>query len=1136
MQAIDGRLICSASDLVGFLLCPHLTGLELAAAAGERARPDRADPELDVLTRRGGEHEHRYLEALRGHGIGVAEISVDVEGEPALRAAHDQTAAAMADGLPVIYQATFYDGVWRGHADFLERVDSPSAAYPWSYEPIDTKLARRVKPSALIQLCVYADMLAAVQGSEPAFAHVVTGDGARHSFPLDSIAAYYRRARRRFAEAVASGIGRTYPDPVAHCRVCRWDEVCTAQRREDDHLSIVAGMRGDQARKLAAAGVPTVEALAVAGPGEPGGVRIGAATLERFKGQARLQVEHRQTGTPRYELLLPTEPDRGLRLLPEPSPGDVFFDIEGDPFAGDDGLDYLLGVVEMDGETPAFTAYWAHDPAGEKRAFESFMDAMTERLERHPGMHIFHYASYEPTALKRLMGRHGTREEAVDRLLRGRVLVDLYQVVRQAVQVSEDSYSLKRIERFFQAGREGAITDAAASIVAYEQWLESGDPSVLDEIERYNRQDCESLVGLRAWLEALRDDAAEREGAALSRPEPVDAEPGAVLAEAETAVAELVGRLTDGVPAAAGGRTAEQQSRWLLAQLLNWHRREDRPEWWAYFARLRMSDDELLEDPESISGLSYRGDTGTVARSTLHRYDFPPEQEQKFGVGATVVDPRTEKSCGTIHEIDAAQGVLVLKRGAASQAPHPTAVIPTAPVSTLPLRQALQRLGAWAADHGVAGEGPHRAGREMLLGNPPAVKSARPGEPLQRDGEPDVDAALRVVEALGEGCLPIQGPPGCGKTYVGGRLVVDQVARGRRVGVTATSHKAIGRLLEEVQAAAAERGAQVRIVQKADEDDARGLEGVRCTNNNNEVANLLAAGAVDVVAGTPWLFARPEFEGRLDVLVIDEAGQMSLANAVAVSGAARKVVMLGDPNQLAQPSKGSHPRGAEASGLEHLLAGDATVRPDRGLFLATTRRMHPDVGAFVSAAFYEGRLASHESCREQAVADGPWAGGTGVRWVPVRHAGNRSTSAEEVEEVARGVDALLGRAWTDASGTTRALEIGDILVVAPYNAHIARLRSALPDGARVGTVDRFQGQEAPVVVFSMATSSAEDLPRAMEFLYSLNRLNVAVSRARALAVLVCSPALLAAACRTPAQLKLVNALCRLVEHSEQAAS
>lgn len=295
------------------------------------------------------------------------------------------------------------------------------------------------------------------------------------------------------------------------------------------------------------------------------------------------------------------------------------------------------------------------------------------------------------------------------------------------------------------------------------------------------------------------------------------------------------------------------------------------------------------------------------------------------------------------------------------------------------------------------------------------------------------------------------------------------------------------------------------------------------------VDQRLAAGVVDVIAGTQWLFARPEMKNRVDFLFVDEAGQMSLANAVAMGGAASNVVLLGDPQQLPQPLQGTHPPGADASALEHLLGDDATISPDRGLFLETTWRLHPDIGEFISESFYDGRLSSDPSCATQSLAEGPWAGGTGVRWVPVRHGGNRSASPEEAAEVARGIDALLKREWTDQGGARRLLGLNDILVVAPYNAHVARLRSALPQGARIGTVDKFQGQEAPIVIFSMATSSSEDLPRTMEFLYSLNRVNVAISRARGLAVLVCSPDLLEVRCRTPRQMRLVNALCRLVE-------
>jgi uncharacterized protein len=319
------------------------------------------------------------------------------------------------------------------------------------------------------------------------------------------------------------------------------------------------------------------------------------------------------------------------------------------------------------------------------------------------------------------------------------------------------------------------------------------------------------------------------------------------------------------------------------------------------------------------------------------------------------------------------------------------------------------------------------------------------------------------------------------------------------------------------------------VVQKGEEDRASTSPMVEVVGDNQLVVARLAAQRAQVVAGTPWLFARPELAGAVDVLFVDEAGQMSLANVVAAGAGADSIVLLGDPQQLAQPSKGAHPPGAGLSALEHLLGDHATIPADRGLFLATTWRLHPDVCDFVSDAFYEGRLEPDPACHLQRLDEGGWAGGAGVRWRPVHHAGNRTSSAEEVGEVVSGVEALVGRQWTDRDGRRRRVGLGDILVVSPYNAQVARLRTALPPGARVGTVDRFQGQEAAVVIFSMATSSMADLPRSVEFLYSLNRLNVAVSRAQALVVLVCCPDLLRVRCRTPREMRLANALCRLAE-------
>ncbi len=552
MQLIDGRAVFSATDLVGFVACEHLTGLELAGAAGLVDRPMRADPELDLIQKRGFEHERRYRAGLEAEGRRVTEIRTDetiADRGQRYRQAAAATEQAIRRGDDVIYQATFFDGRWLGFADFLVRVATASDLGPWSYEIADTKLARHVKASALLQICSYVAALTPIQGLQPELMHVALGGSARtvEPFRVGDYMAYYRTTRRLFEEKVAATPPAypptgTYPDPVDHCEVCRWDELCRERRRRDDDLSLVAGIARRQTVELRARQIPTRRRLAgLELPIVPRLEDTGPRTIERIHDQARLQVRGEDEHRMLYELLEPArrtdgglEPDRGLLSLPEPRPGDLFFDIEGDPFAFDDGIDYLFGVLEpavLDAAgRPSFHAFWSRDAGGEvtlaaeKSAFEQLMDFFIARLAVDPSIHIYHYAPYEPTALGRLMGRHGTREMEVDRLFRGGVLVDLYRAVRQGIRASVESYSIKKLEPLYGFEREIGLRDAGTSIAAFETWLGGGegahDEKVLVEIERYNQDDVVSTLGLRDWLEGRRTELQARLAEILPRPLP----------------------------------------------------------------------------------------------------------------------------------------------------------------------------------------------------------------------------------------------------------------------------------------------------------------------------------------------------------------------------------------------------------------------------------------------------------------------------------------------------------------------------------------------------------------------------------------------------------------------------------------
>jgi predicted RecB family nuclease len=1122
VQEVDGELVVSPTDLTRSLACRHLTQLDLAVAYGRLPRPEQTDETLDVLFRRGIEHEHAYLQRLRDEGRTVVEIAAPDHGRAALQDAERATEKAMAAGVDVVYQATFFDGRWRGHADFLlKRADRPGR-WAWSYDVADTKLARRLKVPALLQMAAYGDRLTALQGIDPEWLVVVTGDREQRPYRYADCASYARLVRDQLLTEV-SETRDTRPEPVEHCPQCRWQDTCRAQWRSEDHLSLVAFMRRDHARSLEQAGIGTVRSLG-ARTAEDLPTSIGEPSRHRLAHQARLQLAERDTGTATYELL-PAEQGRGLALLPAPSSGDVFFDMEGDPFVGDDGLEYLFGVVDEAG----FTGYWATEPAQEKKAFEDLIDHLMRAWARDPGMHVYHYAPYEPTRLKSLSGRYDTRAAELDQLLRGERLVDLYAVVRQGLRISKESYSLKKLEDFYWGHTRGgqAVSDALGSVVTFERWLTDGDPRLLEDIRAYNEEDCHSTQALRDWLEQRR---AEGGGdASFLRPTHGDGAASQAATEAADEVGRLREQLLAGVPDA--GRDELQQGRWLLAGLLDWHRRESLSEWWDYFRRIDLTDEELVDDSAAVGQLGVPVHVQDVQRSSVWRLDFPPQDTKLGPENASYVDPRSGASPGTVLDVDAEQGWLLLKRGARRGPPSCTSLVPGKPILDTVLRNRLRDLAEWVIAHGLDSAQPDwRAARDLLLRRAPRLSPPNEGS-LRQPGESTSAAVGRLASALDGGVLPVQGPPGTGKTYAGARMVVRLLAEDKRVGICAFSHKVIGNLLDEMCRAAEEAGISIRALQKSAEHQRCSSAAVDCTDDAAYVEDALAGSSVDLVAGTSWLFAREGMQRGVDVLVVDEAGQLSLANVLAVSGAARSLVMLGDPQQLAQPVKGVHPAGAEASALEHLLAGRPTIPAERGVLLDATWRMHSDVAGFVSATSYEGLLDVAPGCDRQTVHSASALGGTGLRYVAVAHEHNAAASSEEADAVRHLVDAVLrdGR-WTDARGDTRALCPSDVLVLSPYNAQVNRVRSRLGSlaqaGVRVGTVDKYQGQEAPVVIYTMASSSVADAPRGIDFLYNLNRFNVAVSRARAVVAVVCSPELLTPVVGKPEQLRLVNTLCR----------
>ncbi|MDK3075508.1 TM0106 family RecB-like putative nuclease [Sedimentitalea sp. JM2-8] len=1128
MKNLNEFIQLSASDLVGHLNCAHMTELDLGVATGALKKPKVWDPLLEILRERGLRHELGFVEHLQDQGLS----SQKIEGVDVTADAVAQTIAAMAAGTEIIIQAALQHGRWAGRADILRRVETPSNLGAWSYEIIDTKLARETKAGSVLQLCLYADLLREAQGIAPEYVYVVApwSDYEPQAFRFADYAAYFRKVKAAAeAATLADAPPSLYPEPKEHCDICRWRERCETRRRDDDHLCLVAGISKTQTAELQEHGITTAAALAAMPSPMPWKPQRGSTfSYEKAREQARIQIASREAGELVYELL-PIVQDIGLCILPEPSPGDIFFDIESDAFVGEHGIEYLFGYNYLDdnGEW-AYTADWALDRESEKAIFERFVDFVTARQAQHPNLHIYHYASYEQGALKRLMGRYATREAEIDDFLRGNILVDLYAVVRNALRAGVESYSIKKLEPIYGYARQTDLPDANLALFSLQAALELGDiESISDEdrqtVQSYNQDDCASTVALRGWLEERRQELIDA-GTDVPRPDPSEVQVSEELTERQEAIQALIVQLTDGIPADVEQRTAEQQARWVLAYLLDWHRREDKATWWEFFRLKALTPEELIDERAALSGLTFVERVETTAKGIpTDRYRFI-QQDTDVRVDKTLKQAGGD-DFGTSVAINNDERTIDIKKMGKTADVHPEAVYVFEKYGNKEQADALFRIGTYVAENGIEGDGSYLAARALLLREAPRLG----GQPIRQASENPLDAALRIASHIDGGILPIQGPPGTGKTFTGARMICRLVERGKTVGITANSHKVIRNLLDEVVEASIEMGIDLKCIQKP-KDLEPNQDRLFFAKNNGDVFSALSAGNAKVAGGTSYVWARQDAAETLDVLVVDEAAQVSLADVLAVSQSAKTLILLGDPQQLDQPTQGSHPDGTEVTSLQHVLGIEHTISDDRGMFLEETWRLHPDICAFNSELFYDAKLESKPDCQKQEIKSDGKISGNGLRFLSVPHTGNKSYSLEEAEATAALVNEILASSptWVDRKGDERPLTPEDILIITPYNAQVFEIQQRLP-GARVGTVDKFQGQEAPIAIYSMATSSYADAPRGMEFLYSANRFNVAISRAKCIAILIASPDIFEADCKTPRQMQLANAFCRYLE-------
>lgn len=1111
MQKIDNQYIFSATDLANYINCKHIATLNKMVADGLIQKPIQQSRTVELLQQRGQEFEDSYLQQLEAEGKSIVRIPFRSE------TAFQETIAAMQNGADIIYQARLEHNNWKGWADFLIKVDQPSSLGNWSYEVCDTKLASKTKAATILQLSLYASIVEEIQGLKPEFIHVRTPENSE-SYRVDDFAAYFRLIKNKFETAIAMQ-SATYPDPVSHCDVCVWWQHCNAVRRSDDHLQFVAGLSNLHLRELRSRNIVTLSALAATNiPLRFQPNRGSAITYEKLIKQARLQLQSKIENRPVWELL-ELEEGFGLYLLPEPDNHDIFLDFEGDPMIHPSGREYLFGWYYQG----QYCHIWAEDAAAEKQAFEQLVDTIMQAWENSPGMHVYHFGAYETTAIKRLMCQYATKMEAVDTLLRGQKFVDLHRIVKQSLQAGVEKYSLKDLEKYHNYLREADLRTVGPVKAEYEFLLQTDRQETVtvemrDVIRIYNMDDCISTQYLFNWLTAIRNEL-RNAGNDIPAPDLLPGTASERITKHQERVQPIYEALMQDVPLF--DRNDTQQIQYLVANMLDWYGREDKKLYWDKFRIEESTVSELIDEAAALVGLSFTGNSWQDPSSSAYIDEYAFWQQESDLKKGDQVNFIAMKGSAVVHAINKVEGLIELKKSGKNRLLHPLGIYRFNSFNKDSKVERIVELGS-----SLIGFGTDLADLKCAIDL--LNKDVPDSDAEQRYDTQTFEGWLAWISGMNNSVLAIQGPPGTGKSYNAAKLILALVLQGKRIGITALSHRVITGLVETVYNNAQQAQFNIRIIQKGE---------VNSTNENcqwdlsQDVPGIAKkVNQYDVIAGTSSFWAHKDMTKKVDYLFVDEAGQLSLVDTLVCTFATNNFVLMGDPQQLKQPQQGVHPDGVDISALEHLLNGKPTITPEQGIFLPVTRRMHPDICAFDSQMFYENKLNALPGLELQTVLGNTLFTGSGLVYCPVAHTGNTNESVEEVNAIEQMVlDLVKGDVfWQNQNGVQTTIIANDIKIIAPYNLQVAELKQRLPQ-VEIGTVDKFQGQEAPIVIYSMATSTPEDAPKGMDFLYSPNRFNVAVSRARGSFILVGSPALFEPNCNSPYQMKLANPLCRFIE-------
>ena len=1118
----------SAYSVIDFNQCEYKSSLDFIKSPKE-FKPVN-DPWLEIIRKIGIDHEKKIISTLgKESKITIIDDNKTIEERIKL------TREAINSGENLIYQGFISHNKFNGIPDLLIKKKK-------YYEPCDIKSSLSLKTDNIIQLCHYAHILKNQFDLMPKTGKIILRDESEIEIEIKKYYDYYLHISEKFSHFLKENTIIEESTKCNLCSKCTYKNFCEENWEKSDNLNQISNIRSSQIKTLLENKINTMTELSKVDNPERTGLNLNSAKF--LIEQAKLQKTYQKSRKLDYKIIYNEKREIideftpiGFQLLPNKDANDLFFDIEGypmfiDPKTKSSGLEYLFGIHFRTFHEPMFKKFVSKNHYEEKKSFEELIDFFYKHIQKFNNSSIYHYGSYEITALKRLSSKYNTKNQELDHLLRNNKFVDLYKVIKDSLLLSTNDYKLKTIEKFYNFTHDSDVASGEDSLVAFENYLETNSKEILDEIILYNKLDCESTEKLRDWILSIKPKNI------VPFVPPPEKEISEARKEKIAEEKEIIKNIDKNFE-----KNIELGS--TLKQLLNYGWNEIRPDYWEYFENSKKDIEELSDQSNCIGGLEFINEhpdsryisaAGWIGKTITFRY---PKQVVKLKKLSSIKDSSFENFDKNImpppsiyiEDLDYSKNEISLRI-----VRHPDLdkqnYLPKGIIEDVTY-----------FDHIVDGAVKNFLNNENKKNFFPAIYDfLNKNNPQYKkdaiyNSNKTIEDISNRIESLNNSYLFVQGPPGTGKTYTSSRVIVNLMKKNYKVAILCNSHSAIINLLNSVDSYAEEINYSFNGIYRRSGNESDKL-GKNIEVQKDKSIKPFDKSDYQLFAGTGTFLASKKFvencelEKSYDYIFFDEAGQLKISYIVGASMAAKNIILVGDHMQLPQPSNSTvdDQEKASLSPIEYIMEEKNTIDDKVGIFLNKSFRMHSKINNFISENFYENRLISDEANDNQNILVGSKKI-NGIHLIDLNHKDSSVENDTESEYIKIIYNQLLGKSWIDKNNFKKTITEEDILVITPYNAQVINIKNKLHRNSKVGTVDLFQGQEAPIVLVSYATSSPElmGVRRGSDFLFDFRRLNVSISRAKALAVILFNKQLLNYNCSNADDMERLNYFCKLKE-------